>query len=162
MEVGKINQTLVSYPMLWPHVSTSTLISILYSLDIINTFHFLIYFLPLKEQHILGSLTFKIKYIYIFISHNIYYSQGYIFIFSPYELKIKIKSLIKCKLDWKIGVYNYIPHRIKTRVDNFFLLASFKHTNCAYGVSVISSSGFIFFFSMQIWGDFLIGFAKPI
>lgn len=123
IEVGKINQTFISYPMLWTHVNTSTLISILHSLDIINIFHLLIYFLP----KILGSLTFKVKY---FISHNIYYSHGYIFLFSPYELKIKIKSLIKCKLDWKIGVYNYISHCIKTRVDNLFLLASFNWKNC--------------------------------
>lgn len=127
MEVGKINQTFISCPMLWPHVNTSTLISILHSLDIINICHLLIYFLPLKEQHTLGSL---LPRQFFFISYNIYYSHGYIFLISSYVLKIKMKSLIKCKLDWKIWVYNYISHCIKTRVDNLFLLASFNWKNC--------------------------------
>ena len=71
MEVGKINQTFISCPMLWPHVNTSTLISILHSLDIVNIFHLLIYFLPLKEQHTLGSLLPR-QFFFYFLQHLLF------------------------------------------------------------------------------------------
>lgn len=73
MEVEKIDQTLVSCAMLWPHINISTIISNLYFLDTIHIFHLLTHILPSKEQHILGSLTFKVKYFFYSPQHLLYH-----------------------------------------------------------------------------------------